>query len=70
MLNLVAPQADALQVDQAVWTSNSLNIAPTLQAPIQLVHGDRLQPLIASKDGMLLGAARKPQPQNLGAVRS
>ncbi|MGA8616117.1 MAG: DUF4350 domain-containing protein [Xanthobacteraceae bacterium] len=55
VLNLVAPQADALQVDQVAWTSNSLNIAPTLQAPIQLVHGDRLQPLIASKDGMLLG---------------
>jgi hypothetical protein len=55
VLNLVAPQADAQQVDQAVWTSNSLKIAPTLQAPIQLIHGDRLQPLIASKDGMLLG---------------
>ena len=55
VLNLVAPQADASQVDQVAWTSNSLNIAPTLQAPIQLMHGDRLQPLIASKDGMLLG---------------
>jgi hypothetical protein len=54
-LNLVAPQADDLDVDQVVWTSNSLNMAPTLEAPIQLVHGDRLQPLIASKDGMLLG---------------
>ena len=54
-LSLVAPQASTLQVDQAVWTSNSLNIAPTLQAPIQLMHGDRLQPLIASQDGMLLG---------------
>jgi hypothetical protein len=55
VLDLVAPQADTLQVDQTVWTSNSLNVAPALQAPIQLMRGDRLQPLIASKDGMLLG---------------
>lgn len=55
VLHLVAPHADLLRVDQAAWTSNAFNIKPTLEAPIQLMHGDRLQPLIAGADGMLLG---------------
>jgi len=54
-LHLVAPQADVLDVDQAVWTTNVLNLAPGLEAPIRLIHGDRLQPLIGDADGMLLG---------------
>jgi hypothetical protein len=54
-LHLVAPQADLLEVDQAVWTTNVLNLAPRLEAPIRLIHGDRLQPLIGDADGMLLG---------------
>jgi hypothetical protein len=54
-LHLVAPQADVLEVDQAVWTTNVLNLAPSLEAPIRLIHGDRLQPLIGNADGMLLG---------------
>jgi hypothetical protein len=54
-LHLVAPQADVLEVDQAVWTTNALNLAPGLEAPIHLIHGDRLQPLIGDADGMLLG---------------
>lgn len=55
VLHLVAPQADTLQVSQTAWTTNALNLTPTLQAPIQLMRGDRLQPLIGGKDGMLLG---------------
>jgi hypothetical protein len=55
VLHLVAPQADAVQVSQTAWTTNAFNITPTLQAPIQLMHGDRLQPLIGGKDGILLG---------------
>ena len=54
-LHLVAPQADVTEVDQAVWTTNVLNLAPSLEAPIRLMHGDRLQPLIGDADGMLLG---------------
>ena len=54
-LSLVAPQADVLQVDTAVWTTNALNLAPNIEAPIQLVRGDRLQPIIGDQDGMLLG---------------
>lgn len=55
VLNLVAPQAEVLQVDQTAWTTNALNIKPSLQAPIQLMRGDRLRPLIGGADGMLLG---------------
>jgi hypothetical protein len=55
VLNLVAPGADVLQVDQTVWTTNALNIEPSLQAPLQLMRGDRLRPLIGGADGMLLG---------------
>ena len=69
-LHLVAPQADVLEVDQAVWTTNALNLTPGLEAPIHLIHGDRLQPLIGDADGMLLGAADRSQPQDLGAVGS
>jgi hypothetical protein len=54
-LHLVAPQADVLQVDNAAWTTNTFNLAPALDAPIHLVHGDRLQPLIGNAAGMLLG---------------
>jgi hypothetical protein len=67
VLHLVAPQTDLKQVgqvssqgtsqatSQVTWTSNALNIAPTLEAPIQLMQGNGLQPLIAGQDGMLLG---------------
>ena len=55
VLRLVAPRADVVRSDQAAWTTNTLGIAPTLEAPIQLIHGDRLRPLIGDKDGMLLG---------------
>jgi hypothetical protein len=54
-LHLVAPQADVMEVDQAVWTTNTLNLAPNLEAPIHLMHGDKLQPIVGNKDGMLLG---------------
>jgi hypothetical protein len=55
VLRLVAPQADVTQVDSATWTTNTLGLAPSLEAPIDLMHGDRLRPIIAGKDGMLLG---------------
>ena len=54
-LSLVAPQAEVLHVDDTDWAKNDLNLTPNLEAPIQLVHGDRLQPIIGDTDGMLLG---------------
>jgi hypothetical protein len=55
VLHFVAPRADVIRSDQASWTTNTLDITPTLQAPIQLMHGGRLRPIIGDKDGMLLG---------------
>ena len=54
-LHLVAPQADALDVDKAAWTTNLLKREPSLDSPIRLIHGDRLQPIIGNAAGMLLG---------------
>jgi hypothetical protein len=54
-LHLVAPKADLLDVNAANWTTNSLNVAPNIEAPIHLMHGDRLQPVIGNSDGILLG---------------
>jgi hypothetical protein len=54
-LGLVAPQADLERFEETVWTTNELGVEPSLEAPIQLMHGDRLQPIIGGKDGMLLG---------------
>jgi hypothetical protein len=54
-LHLVAPQADVLEVAQAGWTTNALKLAPSLDAPIHLIRGDRLQPIIGTEAGMLLG---------------
>lgn len=55
VLHLVAPRADVVRNDQTAWTTNALGIAPSLQAPIQLMRGSGLRPLIGDKDGMLLG---------------
>jgi hypothetical protein len=57
-LHLLAPKADVVDVDKANWTTNTLGLAPTIEAPIRLIHGDRLQPIIGGSDGMLLGQIR------------
>jgi hypothetical protein len=57
-LRLVAPKADLADVDTADWTTNALKITPNVEAPIRLMHGDRLQPIIGNADGMLLGQIR------------
>jgi len=57
-LRLVAPKADLANADTADWTTNALSITPNIEAPIRLMHGDRLQPIISNADGMLLGQIR------------
>lgn len=57
-LHLVAPQADVAQVEKAAWQTNTFAIAPTLDAPIDLIRGGGLRPLIGDADGMLLGEMR------------
>jgi len=54
-LHLVAPKAEILQVEKAAWQTNSFAIAPTLDAPINLIKGAGLRPLIGNADAMLLG---------------
>ncbi len=55
-LNLVAPRATVVREDGSlIWTTNALNLAPNPHAPIQLVRGGGLQPVIASERGMLVG---------------
>ena len=65
VLRFVAPRADVLRSDQAFWTTNTLGITPTLQAPIQLMRGGRLRPLIGDKDGMLLGEISQGNAQTI-----
>lgn len=57
-LHLVAPKADLTDVKSANFTANSFNLAPNIAAPIRLMHGDRLQPIIGTADRMLLGLLR------------
>jgi hypothetical protein len=54
-LHLVAPRADSLEVASAAWTTNAFSTAPNLEAPIHLIRGGGLRPIIGDKDGMLLG---------------
>jgi hypothetical protein len=65
-LNLVAPKAEVIHVDQTAWTTNALNITPSLAAPIQLMRGDRLRPLIGGANGMLLGEISSNANSNNG----
>ena len=41
----------------AGWPVNRLGVAPTLDAPVQLIRSDRLRPVVGTEDGMLVGAA-------------
>jgi hypothetical protein len=40
------------------WTTNELGPVPTLGDPIQLIRADRLRPIVAAADGILLGEIR------------
>jgi hypothetical protein len=57
-LRLVAPKAELANVNTANWATNALNLTPNIEAPIRLMHGDRLQPIIGTADGVLLGEIR------------
>jgi hypothetical protein len=54
-LHLVAPDAKVQDVQAAAWTVNALKLSPNLKAPIRVISGDRLQPVIGNDSGMLLG---------------
>jgi hypothetical protein len=55
-LNLIAPRGEVVREKAAVqWTTNALNLAPDLDLPVQLMHGEGVWPIIAAKQGMLVG---------------
>jgi hypothetical protein len=55
-LRLVAPRGEVSREGDAVsWTTNALNIPPTLDKPIQLIRGEPLRPIVAARQGMLIG---------------
>jgi hypothetical protein len=57
-LHLVAPKAELTEVATANWTTDTLGLTPDIGAPIRVMTGDRLQPIIGGADGMLLGQIR------------
>lgn len=55
-LNLVAPRGEVARESGSIsWTTNALQITPNVEAPIQLVRGERLRPIIGAAQGMLVG---------------
>jgi len=59
VLKLIAPNATVKRQDSPVtWSSNAFKAAPHLDMPLQLMSGDRLRPIIAAPEGMLLGEIR------------
>jgi len=55
-LGLVAPGGEIVRERGTVqWTTNTLNITPTPDTPIQLVKSNRLRPIVGAEQGMLVG---------------
>jgi hypothetical protein len=55
-LSLVAPRGEVTRERGSMaWTTNALQIDPSLDTPTQLVRGDRLRPIIGAAQGMLVG---------------
>ena len=56
---LGAPNAELVRqptVDH--WSENALGITPDIAGPVQLMKSDRLRPLVATEDGILVGEIR------------
>jgi hypothetical protein len=56
---LGAPKAELVRqptVDN--WSENALGITPDIAGPVQLMKSDRLRPLVATEDGILVGEIR------------
>jgi hypothetical protein len=55
-LKVVAPKAGVTRERASVsWTTNILGIAPSIEQPIQLIQGQPFRPIVAAKEGMLIG---------------
>ena len=55
-LNFVVGKSEILREDKPPdWTTNDLGPSPTLTHPVQLMKSDKLRPIVASGDEMLVG---------------
>jgi hypothetical protein len=58
-LNLIAPKGEVVREKGVMqWSTNALQIKPTIDSPVQLVRGDRLRPIVGAQQGMLVGEIR------------
>lgn len=57
VLTFATPQtAIRRQPEASAWTTNLLGPLPTITPPVQLIASDRLRPIVANEDGILVGA--------------
>jgi len=57
VLGFAVPRAQVTRTDErSDWMVNELAVAPTVPAPVQLIDSDQLRPVVASDDGILVGA--------------
>lgn len=55
-LRLVVQKGEVVRLPEvASWSTNALNRIPAPATPVQLIHSDRLRPIVASDDGILVG---------------
>jgi hypothetical protein len=58
-LNLIAPGATVVRESGSFsFSTNTLNLAPNVRTPTQLVRGAGLQPIVSGERGMLVGELR------------
>lgn len=54
-LGLVAPRGEIVRERGSVtWSTNTLNVTPNPDTPVQLIRGDRLRPVVGAMQGMLV----------------
>jgi hypothetical protein len=57
ILDFAVPKAEILRpAAVGAWTRNELGPLPSLATPVQLMRSDRLRPIVANAEGILVGA--------------
>jgi hypothetical protein len=55
-LNLIAPRGEVVrEKGNLQWSTNTPQITPHADVPVQVVRGDRLRPIVGATEGMLVG---------------
>ena len=66
VLSIAAGAGQVVRPDKPVtWQRNDIGFAPHLAAPVQLMTGTKLRPIVAGPEGMLLGEQGGPQGRRL-----